>query len=231
MSGNFLKGESRQGIEAPQNYGFTSHCMPADKDELGNITHCAEVVMSFVGGNRGFPVAGNMDDRRHRLTGLDPGDSAMFRTKDDYQQFHMHSDGGFWSGAINKTLRMALVNQQAGQQQQGSQGGGAGGQVALRDGSSGSSGGGAGSQGGQSSKPTGQKSVKSANQQATVFVDMTQTATRMAGKEVHAMLDDGKVYGHWTGQQQYCGGQNGKDKFAKVVTTAGPAKNVWGKIG
>ena len=37
MAGNFMNGESRKGVEAPQNYGFTSVVMPAIKDALGKI--------------------------------------------------------------------------------------------------------------------------------------------------------------------------------------------------
>jgi hypothetical protein len=112
MAGNFLKGESRKGIEAAQNYGFTSHCMPAVKDLLGNIQQCAEVVQSFIGGNRGFPVGGNMDDRRHRLTGLDPGDNGMFSTQGRKQQIQMAMEGLFHHVPMDQTVRMALLDEQ-----------------------------------------------------------------------------------------------------------------------
>jgi phage gp45-like len=92
--------------------------MPADKGQDGSIIGSAETFISYMGGNRSFPVAGNIDDRRHRLKNLDPGDSAMYRTKDDYQQFHMTTDGGFWSAPQDKTVRLALIDQNSGQQQQ-----------------------------------------------------------------------------------------------------------------
>jgi hypothetical protein len=116
MSGNFMKSEARSKIEAPQNYGFTSVVMDADKDGQGNVTGGAETFIQFVGGSRSFPVAPVMDDRRHRLKGLDKGDVAMFRTKGDQLQFHLASSGGYWTGPDSKKLRMQLVK--AYQQQQ-----------------------------------------------------------------------------------------------------------------
>jgi hypothetical protein len=109
VTGHFLKGEKRSNIEAPQNYGFTSVNMPPDMDGIGNITGSAEHFTSFIGGSRSFPVASVIDDRRHRLKGLDKGDVAMFRTKQDQLQFHLASSGGFWTGPDNKKLRMQLV--------------------------------------------------------------------------------------------------------------------------
>jgi phage gp45-like len=230
MAGNLMKGESMKGVESPQNYGFTSVCMPADKDALGKIIGGAEMAMHFIGGSRSFPIGGAMDDRRHRLMGLDPGDSAMFRTKDDYQQFHMHSDGGFWSAAVNKVIRMALVDQQAGQQQGGQQGGQQ--SVEARDGSSGGgSGNGQGGQQGQQ-KPTGQKSVKQDNQSSKRFMHMTKDETAHSGTNVRSYLDDGVGYHEVNADKNvYTGALKGKAQFAKVVTTKGPTKNVFGKIG
>ena len=134
MAGGFLAGESRQGVEAPQNYGFTSVTMDAD-EMLQNAAGMAakasgfasaltkmsgmwpETFISFIGGSRAFAVAGNIDDRRHRLFNLAKGDVAMFRTKQDQLQLHLTTDGGFFSGPDSKTVRMQLV---PAQQQQGS---------------------------------------------------------------------------------------------------------------
>jgi hypothetical protein len=52
-----------------------------------------------------------MDDRRHRLQGLDEGDSGMFSTQGRKQQFHMSGDGGFWTAPQDKTVRMALLSE------------------------------------------------------------------------------------------------------------------------
>jgi hypothetical protein len=119
MGGNFMHGETRKGVESPQNYGFTSVVMDADKDQDGNVTGSAECIVSFMGGNRSFPVAGPMDDRRHRLKDLDKGDVAMFRTNKDQLQFHLTQTGAFLTGPTNKKLRMQLVDPD----QQGSGGG------------------------------------------------------------------------------------------------------------
>jgi phage gp45-like len=112
MAGNFMKGEARKAIEAAQNYGTSSVCLPAVKDMLGKIQQCAEVVQNFIGGSRSFPVAGNMDDRRHRLIGLDPGDNSMFSTQGRKQQIQMALEGIFHSLPMDKTMRMALLDEQ-----------------------------------------------------------------------------------------------------------------------
>lgn len=133
-SANMMANESRKGIESPQNFGFTSVVMDAAKSALGKMGQSAEMMVSFMGGNRSFPVGGNTDDRRHRLNGLDKGDSAMFTTKGRKQQMHFSDDGGFWSAPQDKTVRMALIDEDSekdGQQQQGGgQGGGQGGAAA-----------------------------------------------------------------------------------------------------
>ena len=205
MAGNFMANETRSAIEAPQNYGFTSVVHEATKDATGKIIDGAETFMSFIGGNRSFPAAGNMDDRRHRLFGLAEGDTAMFRGKDDKQQFHMTGDGGFWSTPVGKVMRMALVP--AAQQQQG-----------------------ASAQQGQQQR--GQKPVKDDNAQSKYFVELNASKqARMAGAAVHSLLDDGNVYVDVNADKNvYQGGQKGKNQFSLVVTLAGPAVNVWGRL-
>ncbi len=124
---NYLYNEQAENIEGPQNYGFTSVCMDADAGQQGNITASAETAITFIGGNRTLGVAGPMDDRRHRLIKLQKGDVAMFRLKDDRQQFHMVVDpdkkyfGTYWSTRDDRINRVALVPkpQQQDQQQQG----------------------------------------------------------------------------------------------------------------
>ena len=189
-SGNFMAGESRKGIEAPQNYGFTSVVMPAVKDALGKITDSAEAVISFMGGNRSFPVAGAMDDRRHRLFGLDHGDSAMFRTAQDAQQFHMSNKGTFWSTRNDRVNRIALVPPP--QQQQ--QGGGAGGQAATRDGAAGGGGAAGGQSGGQQK---GQKSLLDANQKSDTFIEQSSDHVHLARGNGHLIVKDNEVCGYY----------------------------------
>jgi hypothetical protein len=99
MQGN----EARDDIESPQNYGFTSNNMPSD------TSGGAETFHSYMNGSRSFPIPGPIDDRRHRLRGLSSGDSAMHRTKDDDQQFHLASDGTYNSVPTSKKIRSQLV--------------------------------------------------------------------------------------------------------------------------
>jgi phage gp45-like len=220
MAGNFMANETRSAIEAAQNYGFTSVVHAATKDAMGKIIDGAETFMSFIGGNRSFPAAGNMDDRRHRLFGLAEGDTAMFRGKDDKQQFHMTGDGGFWSTPVGKVMRMALVP--AAQQQQGAS--------AQQTDASGGNGGGGSQQQGQQQR--GQKPVKDDNAQSKYFVELNASKqARMAGAAVHSLLDDGNVYVDVNADKNvYQGGQKGKNQFSLVVTLAGPAVNVWGRL-
>jgi len=228
MGGNFMKGETRSKVESPQNYGFTSVVMDADKDGQGNVTGSAEGFIQFCGGNRSFPVCGVMDDRRHRLKELEKGDVAMFRTKDDQQQFHLTKDGGYWSAPDDKTVRMQLVDKQQ-QQQSGGGGGGGGGGGSRAAGDSGGSGG--GGQGGQQ-KAQGQKSVyKDGKDKSFRYVDVTKDRTTASGKEVHSKLDDKVTYCHVVDKEFYAGGEKGKHQFAKILTESGPSDNSYARIG
>jgi phage gp45-like len=222
MKGNMMIREQRSKVESPQNYGFTSVNMPADKGQDGSIIGSAETFISYMGGNRSFPVAGNIDDRRHRLKDLDPGDTAMYRTKDDYQQFHMTTDGGFWSAPQDKTVRLALIDQDSGQQQQQGQ----------QQGSQQQGGGQGGSQQGQQNKPTGQQALKQQNQDSKRFMHITKDEAASSGTNVRQYLDDGVGYHEVnTDKNVYTGALKGKAAFALVVTLKGPTKNVFGKIG
>jgi Bacteriophage Mu Gp45 spike protein len=111
MAGSFMKGESRKEIEAPQNYGFSSVILPAKKGKDGQIEECAEAFMSFIGGNRSFPVAGIMDDRRHRPMGLKPGENAQY---DDIGQMTLMRRAGLFL--------LSLDGPDESQQQGGAQG-------------------------------------------------------------------------------------------------------------
>jgi phage gp45-like len=227
MGGNMMAGENRSKVESPQNYGFTSVVHGPDQDEGGNVTDCAEGFMSFMGGNRSFPVCGVMDDRRHRLNGCQPGDTAMYRGASDNQQFHMTQDGGFWSADQSKTVRMQLVQ---GQQQSG---------AGTRDAS-----GGSGSSSGQQQK--GQKPVYKQGQNSPYFVDVTSSKTTASGQEVHLKLADSQTYVHCKSANVYLGGEmtsravdlEGKEVdpksggFLRVLLEDGSiAQNVWAKIG
>lgn len=224
MGGNFMKGETRDKVECPQNFGFTSVCMDGDKDGDGKLTMGPEAFISFMGGNRSFPVCGVMDDRRHRLKGLEKGDVAMFRTNKDQSQFHLTGDGGFWSAADDKTVRMQLVPKQQQQQGQG-QGGGA---ARAADGSSSGSNG----QGGQQQQQMGQKPVYKDGKDGYQYVDITGDATRCSGKNVKHYLDDKECYYHASGTDKmvYHGGEKDKHTFAKIMTESGPSSNCLARI-
>ena len=233
MAGNFMKGESRSGVESPQNYGFTSVVHAATKGADGSMTDSAEGFISFMGGNRSFPVCGVMDDRRHRLQGMEKGDTAMYRGKDDGQQFHMTQDGGFWSALTEKTVRMHLVDKQ--QQQQGGGSSGGGGASTLSDPTGGGGGSdpsaGGGSSSGKGQQQRGQKPNYKDGQKSYRFVDVTKDATRLSGNESHLMLSDGDSYVHCKDKKTYLGGNAGKHKFARVLTEDGVSENVWGRVG
>jgi len=162
MAGNFMKGETRDGVEAPQNYGFTSVVADAVKGADGMISESAEAFISFIGGNRSFPVAAIMDDRRHRLKELEKGDTALFGLKEWGQQFHINKLGMFLSGNVDRKIRIGLVendDHNKGQQQSGASAGtqaaGPGvSALATGDGSTGGS-----SAGGQQSQAKGQKKL------------------------------------------------------------------------
>lgn len=125
MGGNFMKGETRDKVESPQNYGFTSVVRPATKGKDGQITESAEAFISFMGGNRSFPVAGVMDDRRYRPMGLKPGENAQY---DDVGQMTLMRRNGLY----------LLTNDNPEEQSSQQQGGGA--TPTAHDGTSGSSG-------------------------------------------------------------------------------------------
>ena len=253
-AGNFMANETRKAIQCPQNYGFTSVVFDAEKDAMGKIQASAETFTSFLGGNRSYPVNGNMDDRRHRMFQLEKGDTAMFRGRGDKQQFHMTQDGGFWTAPQDKTVRMHLLQQDSESNSTQQQGGGgqAGAQMRMPqqgdlmpDGKrlpaptrmvpspfdSGSSGGGGGSSGGQQQNK-GQTALYKDGQQSPLFVEVTKAKTRMGGNECHLALADGNTYVHCnTDQQVYLGAEASKASLDFVVTLSGPAKNSKAKIG
>jgi len=109
IAGSFMKGESRGKVEHPQQYGFSAVPFDADEEKDGKPGLGPETFINFIGGNRSFPVAGAIDDRRHRMKGLEKGDVALFRGKDEGQQFHMNGIGTFLSSHPGKKLRLQIV--------------------------------------------------------------------------------------------------------------------------
>jgi hypothetical protein len=212
ISANFMSGESRSKIEAPQNYGFTSVHMPPDADGKG-----AEHFSSFMGGARNFPVASAIDDRRHRLYNMNEGDVAMYRTKSDQLQLHLAQDGGYWTGPDSKKLRLQLVQgQQDGQQQGGSSSGG----------STGSSGSQTGAQGQMGQQPLYQQDSKQ-------YHEVNGTMTQSVNKQHQIVLQDMQTGMEVNPDNKvYLGATKDKGSFLPVLLQGGvPAKNVFGQVG
>jgi hypothetical protein len=193
-----MRGEKFPWMESPQNYGFTSVVADADKSgNPGSITDSAEGFISFMGGNRSFPVMGVMDDRRHRLMNLAKdaakGATAMFGLKEWGQQLLNTKDGWFMTGNTEKKMRLQLVDSQ--QQQGGGGGGGSAGGAAfsidggapgvsaLASGGGGGGGGGGGAGGAGGGQQKGQKSLH--KKESKTYVDMTKEA-------VHSKRGDGQ---------------------------------------
>jgi phage gp45-like len=226
MAGSMMHNETRKEIEAAQNYGFTSVVFDAETGQDGKKVG-AENFMSFMGGNRSFPAAGAMDDRRHRLYKLAQGDTAMFRGRGDKQQFHMTTDGGFWSAPQDKTVRMQLLtsNSESNKTVQSGSGGAPATAVARDAGTSSS-----GQQ--QQQQKRGQEAVYKDGQKSARFVDVTKDKTRASGSQVHLMLDDSQTYLHChTDKNVYVGGEAGKHTFSVLATLDGPCVNSLGRIG
>jgi phage baseplate assembly protein V len=59
--------ETKDAVERFQQYGFTSHPLTG-----------AEAIVVFLGGGRDHAIVLSIDDRRHRLMELEPGDVAIY---------------------------------------------------------------------------------------------------------------------------------------------------------
>lgn len=86
---NFMKNETRDKVERPQNYGFTGYFRKAEYKN-GQIEKCAEHFSHFMGGNRSFPVCEAVDDRRYRLRNFLEGETAVY--DDQQQKVHIQRD-------------------------------------------------------------------------------------------------------------------------------------------
>jgi phage baseplate assembly protein V len=75
-----LDGETRDGVERVQQYGFTSVPLSG-----------AEAVVLFVGGRRDHGLVVAVDDRRYRLRDLAPGEVALYASAG--QRMHLKADG------------------------------------------------------------------------------------------------------------------------------------------
>jgi hypothetical protein len=212
VTANFMKGEQRSRIEAPQNYGFTSVHMSPDADGSG-----AEHFSSFIGGSRGFPIASAIDDRRHRLYNMQEGDVAMYRTASDQLQLHLAQDGGYWTGPDSKKLRLQLIQGQRDGQQQGGSSGGS---------SSGSSSSSTGQSGQMGQQPLYQQDSKQ-------FTEVNGTMTVHVNKQHQIVLQDKQTGMEVNPDNKvYLGATKDKGSFLPVLLQGGvPAKNVMGQVG
>lgn len=68
-----LKGETRDGVERFQEYGFTSHPHPG-----------AEAAVVFAAGDRSHGLIVAVDDRRYRMKNLQQGEVAVYTDEGDY---------------------------------------------------------------------------------------------------------------------------------------------------
>lgn len=209
VNANFMAGETHDAIEAPQNYGFTSVNM--GPDESGSAEHFS----SFMGGSRTLPAATVIDDRRHRLKGLDEGDVAMYRTKSDQLQFHLAQSGAYLTGPDSKKLRMQLVQGQ----QQGQQGQGSGAAQGTQ-----------GGQGGAQQKTGQQAQYKQDSKQ---YFEVSGSMTQSVNKQHQIVLQDKKTGVEVnTDNKVYLGAVSGQGSFLPVMLVDGsPAKNVLGLKG
>ena len=72
-----LSGETLDGVERFQQYGFTSHPHPG-----------AEVLLLSLGGMRQHPVAAAIDDRRYRVKDLEQGEVCFYTDENEVDEPH-----------------------------------------------------------------------------------------------------------------------------------------------
>jgi Bacteriophage Mu Gp45 spike protein len=214
IAAGFMKGEARKGIEHAQQYGFTS--LPFDPDEAkdGKQGMGPETFISFIGGNRSFPSAGPVDDRRHRLKGLEKGDVALFGGKDTGQQLHMNGIGTFLSAFAGAGKKLRLQLQQKPAQASGgastfAEGDAAGGQAGAKE-------------------ELGQK--PNYKNESAAYFEVDDAGTKSVNKAHEMSLPDGTAVIVRDGQV-YLGGDPAKGhRFGRVATDAGFSLNVNARV-
>src|SRR5262245_24583072 len=72
---DLLAGEYMTQVERFQQYGFTAVANPPKKEDDKKI---AEMLVTFIGGNRDHAIVMAIDDRRHRLIKLKDGEVAIY---------------------------------------------------------------------------------------------------------------------------------------------------------
>jgi phage gp45-like len=200
------RNETRKEVESPQNYGFTSVTADRDKKEQqkgggqggqgsqGKQSTLSEMgpeaFIMWAGGNRSFPVATVIDDRRHRLYDLGKdaakGATAMYGLKEWGQQNLITDDGMYMTGNTEKRIKLQLVkNKNQEEQQQQSGGAQPGAQAASAEGG-----------GGGSSDAGGKQQQKKKLGQKTLHKESSDTFVNMDGSLVHTKRGNGNVHVH-----------------------------------
>lgn len=95
-----LHDERHDGVERPQNYGFTSVPLPQSDGEAA----AAEVFVGFLSGTRSHGVILASDDRRHRPRDLKEGETCQY--DDLKQKTHLTREGIVHESRLKITLRV-----------------------------------------------------------------------------------------------------------------------------
>jgi phage baseplate assembly protein V len=103
-------GEKMTNVEHYQKYGHTH--VPHPPDPGGDPQKVAEGVMVCMGGSRDHPVIIATDDRRYRVTGLQEGESMLH--DDQGHQMHITRGGMTHSTPNDKTFSHRVMNDKAG---------------------------------------------------------------------------------------------------------------------
>ena len=211
VAASFMRGEARKGIEHAGQYGFSSVPFDPDEEKDGKPGLGPEAFVSFIGGNRSFPSMGPIDDRRHRMKGLEKGDTCIFSGKESGQNLHLNGIGTFLNSFPGKKLRMQIVEkvkQAAG-----------GGASTFAEGDAG------GGQGGEQKEELGQK--PNYKNPATAWFEVNDNGTESVNKAHSISLPDGTAVIVRDGQV-YLGGDPAKGHtFLKVMLEDGtPSLNV-----
>jgi hypothetical protein len=209
-----MKGEARKAIEHAQSYGFSSVPFDADKGEDGKGSGLGpESFVSFVGGNRSFPSMGPIDDRRHRMKGLEKGDVAIFSGKSSGQNLHLNGIGTFLNSFPGKKLRMQIVEKA----QQAASGGAS--TFAEGDAGGGQAGG---------NEELGQK--PNYRNESTRFLEVNDDSLDALHKKHSLRLPDGTAVIVKEGKVYLGGDPDAGHQFGLVGTDRGPSINVYARV-
>lgn len=214
VAASFMRGEMRKGIEHMQQYGMTSVPFDPDEGKNGAPGLGPEAFVQFIGGNRSFPSMGPVDDRRHRMRGLAPGDVSIFSGKESGQNLHLNGIGTFLSQFPGKKMRLQIV-----EKAQAAAGGAS--TFANGDGATGKA---------DAKEELGQK--PNYKNESTRFLEINDDGLEATHKKHSFSLPDGTAVVIRDGQVFLGGDPDKGHTFAKVLTEGGvPSINVNARIG